>query len=247
MFRFTVIALTLCLSAVTAQAALLGRAALTPGGSDYQGYYDDVLNITWMADANLAASNSFGVTGICTTALSFCDGAGTMSWITAQSWIGAMNTAAYLGTNDWRLPTVKDTGALGCVIYAFNGTNCGYNVSLSTSEMAHMFHSTLGNLAYYNSSGSGTHLGWGLTNTGPFSNLQPYFYWSGTEYAPDPNDAWDFTFYDGAQGYSSKAILAYAWAVTDGDALATVPVPAAFWLFGSALALMGVMRRKISS
>jgi hypothetical protein len=31
------------------------------------------------------------------------------------------------------------------------------------------------------------------------------------------------------------------------EALAPVPVPAAVWLFGSALGLMGVMRRKISS
>lgn len=35
-------------------AELLGRAALTPGGSDYRAYYDGVLNITWLVDVTPA-------------------------------------------------------------------------------------------------------------------------------------------------------------------------------------------------
>ncbi|HET9062610.1 MAG TPA: hypothetical protein VFO62_04915, partial [Candidatus Binatia bacterium] len=42
-------------------AALLGRLPATPGGSDYQAYYDTELDITWLADANLAQTNTFGV------------------------------------------------------------------------------------------------------------------------------------------------------------------------------------------
>ena len=38
--------------------------------------YDDVLDITWLADADLAASNTFGVSGI--------DSFGLMSWDTAN-------------------------------------------------------------------------------------------------------------------------------------------------------------------
>ena len=56
--------------------------------------YDDVLDITWLADANLASTNTFGLTGI------GADGA--LNWSTAQSWIAAMNAAAYLGYSDWR-------------------------------------------------------------------------------------------------------------------------------------------------
>jgi hypothetical protein len=37
----------LSLASASAQASLLGRAALTPGGTDYQAYYDDILNVTW--------------------------------------------------------------------------------------------------------------------------------------------------------------------------------------------------------
>ncbi|MBI5658523.1 MAG: hypothetical protein HZC43_03015 [Nitrosomonadales bacterium] len=44
------------LSAATAHAAL----TLTLGG---QGVYDSDLNLTWLQNANLAASNTFGVSG----------------------------------------------------------------------------------------------------------------------------------------------------------------------------------------
>jgi hypothetical protein len=215
----------------SANAALLSRA----GG---QAYYDDVLNITWLTNANLADTNDFGVAGI--------NANGTMNWNTAQSWIGAMNTANYLGTSTWRLPTIIDTGTSGCN-YAYSGTDCGYNVDLSTGEMAHMFYSTLGNVGDYNTSGSPTGCSgtspYCLTNDGPFSNLQPSTYWSGTAYAPGPSYAWDFSFYPGSQGYNGKGIGFYAWAVSPGDAL--VPVPGAVWLFGSALGLVGLLRRKV--
>ena len=217
----------LLLACGTANAALLSRS----GG---QAYYDDVLDITWLANANLADTNDFGVTGI--------NVGGTMTWPKANEWIGAMNAANYLGTNDWRLPKIIDTGTAGCN-WAYTGTDCGYNVDLSTSEMAHMFYSTLGNLGYYNTSGAGPQAGWGLTNTGPFSNLQPGFYWSGTTYAPSPSDAWYFYFGYGNQGNFNKTLEFYAWAVRPGD-IALVPVPGAVWLFSGALALLGTLRRR---
>ena len=33
----------------------------TPDGTDYQAYFDDHLNITFLGDANLAANNTFGL------------------------------------------------------------------------------------------------------------------------------------------------------------------------------------------
>ncbi|GMW06689.1 MAG: hypothetical protein AMXMBFR8_14860 [Nevskiales bacterium] len=216
----------------SAQAALLGRDLNGSPGS-FEAYYDTVLDITWLANANLADTNAFGVSGI--------NADGTMNWAKANEWIAAMNSAAYLGISDWRLPTVTDTGTSGCN-FAYTGTDCGYNVDLSTGEMAHMFYSTLGNLAYYNTSGSGSQPGWGLTNTGPFSNLKPRYYWSGTTYAPGPSYAWNFGFLNGYQNVNDKSLSYYAWAVRPGDAL--VPVPAAVWLFGSALGVMGVLRRR---
>lgn len=85
-----------------------------------------------------------------------------------------------------------------------------------------------------------------LTNTGPFSNIQPGGYWADNGYV--------FGFDRGGQGgtyfLSNSAYYFgfYAWAVRDGDiaAASAVPVPAAGWLFASALGLMG-WRRKVRS
>ncbi len=227
----------------SAQAALLSRA----GG---QAYYDDVLNITWLADANLADTNAFGVTGI------DADN-GTMPWAKANEWIGAMNSANYLGVNTWRLPTVSPlNGSSFNYSWSYNGsTDLIYNQSeqgtayagSTGSEMAHMYYNTLDNqgpcdpvLSTVSSCVAQVDW-WGLANTGPFSNLRPYVYWSGTTYAPDPSSAWHFEFGYGLQGPYDKGYSGYAWAVSSGDAL--VPVPAAVWLFGSALGVMGLLRR----
>jgi len=225
--------LVVLLMAGSANAALLSRA----GG---QAYYDDVLNITWVADANLAASNTFGVAGI--------NFDGLMTWDEANEWIAAMNSANYLGVSNWRLPNIIDTGTSGCN-FAYTGTDCGYNVDLATSEMAHLFYSTLGNTGNYDTSASLTGCAgspnYCLTNTGPFANLKPYYYWSGTTYV-SPSSAWDFSFGYGYQYYGSKSFDLYAWAVRDGD-VSAIPIPAAVWLFGSALGVMGWLRRKVAS
>ena len=101
--------------------------------------YDDVLDITWLQDANLAATNTFGVSGI--------NADGTMSWNTAQAWIAAMNAANYLGFSDWRLPTTPDAG--GPFVFGWDGVqpyNYNYGYNMTTSEMGYMFYVNLGNV-----------------------------------------------------------------------------------------------------
>lgn len=112
-----------------------------------------------------------------------------------------------------------------------------------------MFYTTLGNKARYDTTGLGPQPGWGLSNTGPFSNFQSDFYWTGTEYAPATDNVWVFNSADGAQNYYGKTNYGYAWAVHTGDVgvavPSSVPVPAATWLFGSGLlGLIGTARRK---
>jgi hypothetical protein len=202
--------LAVALLAVTglADAALQSRLA-------GQAYYDTDLNITWLANANLAVTNTFGVSGI--------NANGTMDWNTAQAWIAAMNTANYLGASNWRLPTVTDTGAPGCD-FTYTGTDCGYNVDLATGEMARMFYATLADSAAYNTTGVqqpclNASPNYCLTNKGPFSSLQPYVYWSGTAYVPPSVNAWNFDFRYGLQGNVNKGFAAYAWAVAPDDPL----------------------------
>ena len=105
-------------------------------------------------------------------------------------------------------------------------------------------HAELGNLALYDTFGNYGQPGWGLTNTGPFSNLQSNAYWSGVGYEADLSDAWYFSAGLGSQINFNKFQNLYGWAVRSGD-VSTVPVPAAAWLFGSGLiGLLGMAKRK---
>ena len=194
--------------------------------------FDDDLNITWQANANLAATNTFGVSGISTTG----SPAGIVDWPTAQSWIAAMNTANYLGYSDWRLPTTLQPDAT-CAAQV-NGNSYGKNCT--GSEMGHLFYTELGGVAWQDI--TTTH----NTNYDLFQNIRSgaWFYLSGTEYAPNTLYAWDFSFGGGQQQWNFKTSNYYAWAVRSGD-VSAVPVPAAVWLFGSGLlGLIGVARRK---
>jgi len=195
-------------------------------------YYDTVLDVTWLADANYAQTSSYDVDGL-------------MTWDESQTWIGTLNAANYLGTSDWRLTEIVDLPQqVGCDFTAFVGSpggDCGPNPDTSTSEMAYMFYETLGNLAFYDTSGNPAQPGWGLSNTGLFENIEANVYWSGSELGTDI--AWNFNFNTGWQSNSLKSNSWMSWAVRDGD-IAPVPVPSAFWLFSSALGLIGWMKRR---
>lgn len=47
-------------------------------------------------------------------------------------------------------------------------------------------------------------------------NKQPNNYWSGTEYAANPNNAWNFNFNNGNQNVNNKDNNNYALAVRPG-------------------------------
>jgi hypothetical protein len=232
MFRSAAITLALCFATVTAQAALLGRAALTPGGTDYQAIYDSDLNVTWLANANLAATNNFGVSGIAP--------AGYMSWETAQNWLSGLNATSYLGATNWRMPTTTQPDPNCSLQYNLGGgfPLQGHGYSCTGSEFGHLFYNELGGVVGIN---IGTIHN---SNYELFNNIQLDLYWSGTTYVPDPSAAWAFYFTYGIQDANNKEHNFYdVWAVRDGD-IGVVPIPAAVYLFGSALGLMGWMRRK---
>jgi hypothetical protein len=243
-------ALALCAVSASADAALLGRDLNGSPGS-FEAYYDTTLDITWLADANLAQSNTFGVAGI--------SAQGRMTWGTANSWIAAMNGANYLGINTWRLPEMFDINNDGCTVNSlssFNGGDCGYNpvsTGPQASEMSSLFYDTLGNLAFFNTSGGIQLAQLGIQNTAPFQNLGNTLYWydlettttsSGFDLGSPALNAWYFGMPSGAQRPQDKLDPSLtAWAVVSGD-VSVVPVPAAVWLFGSALGLMGFARRR---
>jgi hypothetical protein len=94
---------------------------------------------------------------------------------------------------NWRLPDTMD----GPRRYGYDGTTtAGFNIT--SSEMGHLFYASLRNPGYYDTNGNPLE-SYGLLNTGPFTNLQDNIYWSDTVYATDPDHAWDFNMYFGAQ------------------------------------------------
>ena len=150
-------------------------AALHDRGSGL--IYDDVLNITWLQDANYYAATTPGSSG-------------QLTWQTANTWA---ENLTYGGYDDWRLPTLRPadgiafhpTFSLGQVInlatYYGGDLDSGFNITRPTNELAYMFHVTLGNNGAFTAQGTprpgSSGQDWGVTNSGPF-NLPNLWYWT---------------------------------------------------------------------
>ena len=148
---------------------------------------------------------------------------GPMSWYDATAWASTLDV---FGISGWRLPSTSAT-ADGSV-----------QPAASSSEMAHMFYTTWGNVGYPSP-------GYGLSNTADFVNvLDSTVYWSGTDSSTDASLAWYFYSFLGFQdlgGYAKSAPL-YAVAVRDGDVQA-VPEPHAPALVAAPLWALFLTRR----
>jgi hypothetical protein len=128
-----------------------------------------------------------------------------MAWASSLIYYDSVRGVSY---DDWRLPI---TGPLNGnsldLSFSYDGsTDTAYNVSApgsahpasKSSEMAYLFYQALSNKGYcpvstvYACSPS-PQPGWGLINTGPFTDFQSDVYWSNTEYAA-AGAAWFFVF-----------------------------------------------------
>ena len=217
------------LSAGGAQAQLFDRG----GGL----IYDSVQNVTWLADANYAKTSRY-------------DAQGNMSWQNAVAWVDGLSYLdSVRGTtySDWRLPTFHDLGVPGCD-YGYSGSDCGFNVSTASSELAHLYYGDFGNKGSLDSRG-GPQSGYGIVDDPAtaddeslFSHIQSFGYWLGTSYGGDASKAWYLSTATGMQNYISKGTNYYVWAVRDGD-VAAVPLPGAAWFFGASLLGWLVNRR----
>jgi hypothetical protein len=138
------------------------KLQFNPGGETV---YDPVANVTWLADANLAASDTLGLPNCETpTTPRPCVALdGSMNHYSAKQFILKMNAydhgAGYLGQTNWQLPPVPADCPL-------------YNCSRKSNPMGELFYNQFGLSA-----------GEPVVeppdiSVGPFHHLQPFPYWS---------------------------------------------------------------------
>jgi hypothetical protein len=184
--------------------------------------------LMWLQDGNYIVSSGYSDALYDYPALN-----GRITLLNAFAFIDQLNADAHLGYTDWRLPVTYD-----CFPHHFEW--CGLD---PRSEMGYMFYAELGNIGYCSdATGECGQPGSGLTNAGPFTNLQTESaYWTSTiESRSTYPGYYIMWFLDGLQDANSPDIWStnYVWPVRTVTA---VPLPAALWLFVSgALALAGL-------
>lgn len=187
--------------------------------------YDDVLDVTWLQDADYAQTSGASPFG-------------RMAWGEAEAWASSLSyTDTVRGTtwDDWRLPTTINAPSSN-----------GYDPTGLSSELAFMYYVNLGYAANYGDQSSPEP---SSSNYNPFVNLHYRGYWSGTT-ADNPEQAWFLHFHFGSQGFTSGGgDSQYVWLLRDGDVGAAVPAsvpePTSVALVGLGLAGYGCFRRKV--
>ncbi|MDB4431067.1 DUF1566 domain-containing protein [Pseudomonadales bacterium] len=225
----------------------------------HEGVYDDVLNVTWLANANLAQSTTFGIS---------INSNGSMTNAQTELYVVSANVANYLGHSAWRLPNMGFVSGVYNTATSYDGSSDrGYNIGAPINlmnpngqstdflgnELAFMYYQNLGGLAKCLSATvclQDSNL-YGLQNMSNernlelFSSISPFYYRSKNQANGGSNFGTSFN--SGLQVGLSSASNESVWLVHDGDiGAAVVPIPAAAWLFGSALAGLLIAKRKRS-
>lgn len=270
--RVLITAFTLMLASNPVGAALVERL----GG---RAFYDDVLDITWLADANYAKTSGFADANSNGGLNPNVETDGRLEYYTAIAWAGSVVIDGYSG---WRLPRVRPMEGFPFlsrnVQFSNNGsTNVGTSFQGSTTpgmgwltssgaastELGHMFYENLRvppSLCEPNGGGSsqscvtpadGIPLGELQTGgpylnsnyAGPFVNiLDDVLYWGDV---PGNSNTFGFMFGTGYQQLASIGSPAGVWLVRDGDiGPAPIPLPAAAYLFASAIAGICISLRR---
>ncbi|RVU32733.1 DUF1566 domain-containing protein [Neptunomonas marina] len=236
-------------AAVALSSVAPANAALAPASPGL--INDTTLNITWLQDANLVktscdANNALWQafdpstsTGNTRSKAQICADNGRLNWYEAEDWVAVLNSQSYLGYNDWRQPETTQPDA-SCSLVDGSSQNYGYRCT--GSELGHLFNVSLGNPNEVDNSCFGVYPHC-LQNTGPFSNMQSFTYWSGTEYAPLPTFAFYFGTDNGYQDEDVKDVSnLFVWPVRGGQsAVAPTTAQAIPALGGFGLVALGAL------
>lgn len=234
--RNIALAAVLALAFSNAQAELFDRG----GGL----IYDDVLNVTWLQDANYASTSGYAADG-------------RMTWSDANGWAAGL---VFGGYDDWRLTKNSPVGAAWNHEFSYDGmTDIGMNITSPNSELAYMYYVNLGLMGSYSTIGGlqqyfgvgGNGGAPGEVDVGFFKNIQSQGYWSGTTSGYYGNHAYVFYTDNGGQTvYDKQNYIFYAWAVRDGDVAsvaAPIPEPETYAMMLVGLGFLGLIGKPRSS
>ena len=195
----------------------------------HEGVYDDVLDITWLADANYLNTVGFDVNARYANTASAYDYDGRVPWSAAKVWAEDLTVGFY---DNWRLPSIYGhvLGELGHMYF----NNLGNNQNSGVENNTQFIDSISGQTNSF-------------LNVQAFSNPQSYTYndgyWLQEESPLGSYTAWKIRFSDGYQALRHKGTSEFMWPVHDGDIGASaVPLPAGIYLFLSGLVGLGLMR-----
>jgi hypothetical protein len=193
---------------------LLGTVALALGG--HSGHaalhdrcngmvYDDVLNITWLQDANYAQTSGF-------------DADGRITWEEGVTWAANL---VYGGYDDWRLASISVSAGLPTGVEPIVPTCSDSELVCRNNEIGYMFYFNLGGISGQDKSGDQTSL------SGVQLRRIQKSYWTGTEFRfkndieRDPTGvatrSWSFNFSNGVRSPTEKYFRHAVWAVRAGD------------------------------
>ncbi len=202
--KFTRIAVLLFVLTSSLLAASNADATLIPS-PDGTTVYDSVLKVNWMANANLAGTpaGQLGIAHIGTN--------GAMDYLTAVLWVAALNgpngDPFNLGHHDWQLPTSPATDH-SCSATGAHGNSFGWGCM--NSAMGSLFYQSLG-LQYPD-----TAVAIPNSTVGPFTNFQPYLYWSGMTASAPAKGYRTFSFNTGWEGANVRIEYLYVLPMIPG-------------------------------
>jgi hypothetical protein len=187
--------------------------------------YDDVMDVTWLQDADYARTSGFKPNG-------------KMPFADAVKWVSELvyhDTVRNVDITGWRLPKVGPvTGDKINGRFCFDGSSDeGYGIKSPRSELACMFYVNLGLKGYYSATGdiqaadcgaAGNGKPGFTANVGLVKNLKTHIYWSGTSVEPyTDRNAWIFDTTFGYQNFYNKNDMLSPWPVHDGNVAGAAP------------------------